>query len=210
MIRAAALVLLTTPFAVAEPMPPVSGRIERPDAPGTCGAVLLDPDLLLTAAHCVPPDLAGMTLRSGGGAEVRALGTIHPHPANGLSGSFYGRFGFDLAVARLIAPIETLAPLNIGPPATVGEILTMETWRRGEAAPGRTACPVLRLENGLLVLDCAVSNGHSGAPVLRFGSDGAELVATIVATLTLEGRSVALAIDIGRHIETLRDLSDEE
>lgn len=207
MVRAFLILFGTATLALADPDSAISGRIEHSDSLGTCGAVRLDTDLILTAAHCASPDRSGTSFRAGDDTATRLLDRVHRHPAHGLGSSAFDRFRFDIAVATLVAPMDSSAPVPVGAPATAGEVLTLETWRRGEASPSRTACPVIGLDDGLVTLDCAVTGGHSGAPVLRLGSGSAELVAVVVATLSVGDRPAALAVGVDRHLDTLRALA---
>ncbi|MCA9593537.1 MAG: S1 family peptidase [Myxococcales bacterium] len=72
----------------------------------TCSGSLVAPNVVLTAAHCVEPELFAF-VESGAYREVR-LGTAHPDfdPATGEH---------DIAVLLLSEPVSEVAPVSVGP-----------------------------------------------------------------------------------------------
>ena len=186
----------------------ISGRLEMAGG-GTCGATFVAPSVVATAAHCLPGDGAAFRFRMPRAAALEVRETLR-HPAFALTRNPRQRTRFDVALVRLEGgrseePGGPFVPL--GPPARVGEVLTLETWRRDEGSfPRRRACTVMERGAEQVVLDCAVAAGHSGAPVLREGSDGAELVAIVTSRLNVAGQGAALATDARVRVKVLLDL----
>lgn len=203
-MRALFLTLLLATPAQAEP---VSARIESAETPGTCGAAALAPGRIVTAAHCLRPGAGTYSLRAPGAAPV-PLAAITRHPLYGLIPPSPARFRYDLALAE--APDAAPPALPVGAPPAAGETLAVETWRRGEPAPARRDCPVLRADAGGAVLGCAVAAGHSGAPVLRMTAAGPELVAVVVARLEEGGGPAALAVPLAPRLDALREAAGAE
>ncbi|MEI4470735.1 trypsin-like serine peptidase [Frigidibacter sp. MR17.24] len=182
------------------------GRIAYVDAPAPggaiCSGVLVAPDLVLTALHCVLPATGAPqpgTIRFAVGwrdgraaAILRGAEVIPPRERwNAIT---------DLALLRLAAPVPaTLAiPLPIAAPARPGETLSLVGWRRDapEAPVRDDACRVETVVPRMAGLGCEVVSGNSGAPMMTRGPAGWEIRAITVATSrTPEGRARALASD---------------
>ncbi len=98
-----------------------------------CGAVLIEPDLVLTAAHCVK-DRAFENLRftfdtrrSGRATEIRSA-RIHPRYADTFDPTM------NLAVLTLASPIEDHAPAKTGDdPSGPLSMMTSEYASRGDS-----------------------------------------------------------------------------
>ena len=196
------LIACLLPSVALSEAPDGAGRFEGPRGPnaGTCSAVLIAEDLILTAAHC------GGGARPGGSFGFRAGGQQSDaipvvasvvHPLYDLEGQGVRRFRFDLAVLRLegTAPAR---PIETGPPAEVGERLHIATWKAGDGEGSRLRpCRVIPGRPGLVTLACAVEGGESGGAVLRSREDAWELV----AILTSRGRQGDLPIAQATNVE---------
>ncbi len=206
-MRALCLALLlaaTAPGPVrAEGPPPMAGAglLER-DGRTDCSAVLVAPDLVATAGHCV----AGKTLAAEGGADrirfhtggypghpslARTATRILRHPLDLTARATGGRIlTADLALLELDTPVPPgiALPLAWGEPAQVGERLLVASYPggRGERARERL-CEVTEADGSLARLACRVVPGESGAPVVRLTPEGPEIAAMVVA-MSKEGR----------------------
>lgn len=211
-IRAFALFLCLTAPAYASQIGAV-GRVESTVNDGGCSGILVAPDLVVSAAHCIAPQNKDFAFRPGDGQINRvrhALVEVFQHPMYQLmKDRALWRLRFDVAIARLEAPVPAAraTPIPPGPEAQVGETLYVVSWRRdGSTKPRQRACQVIEGASGLVTLACAVQSGESGAPVLRKTDDGLELVAIISSRARLLDQPIAQASDVALRLPPLLDL----
>ena len=184
--RQSLLLLLCGGAALAEDIPSAVGRISYGDtpAPGAaiCTGVLVAPDLVLTAGHCV------RTMADDPAVIRFDAGWIDGRPAGRGQGAkvlLEGSDGpaEDVALVVLEAPFsaEVASPLPLASPAT-GEF-TLHAFRRDvpdhPAEP--STCNQITALPGLLGLDCPAVSGNSGAPLLQRVEGGWQVVAVMVA-----------------------------
>ena len=184
--RLSFLLLICGGAVLAEDIPSAIGRISYGDSPAPgaaiCTGVLVAPNLVLTAGHCVramADDPAvirfdagwidGRPAGRGQGAEVL------------LAGSVGSAEDLALVVLEGAFPAEVARPLPLASPAT--REFTLHAFRRD--APGHPAepstCHQLAVFPGLLGLDCRAVSGNSGAPLLQRAKGGWQVVAIMVA-----------------------------
>ena len=180
------MLLLCGSAAGAEDIPSAVGRITYGDvlSPGAaiCTGVLVAPDLVLTAGHCVRgaiDDPASIRFDAGWAGEGfagdgRGVEVI-------LSGS--EELAEDVALVVLDRPLppEVAEPLSIAAP--LAQIFTLHAFRRD--APDHPSQPLTCGQRaaapGLLGLDCPAVSGNSGAPLLQRDEAGWHVVAVMVA-----------------------------
>lgn len=209
--------------ASADPIA-AAGRIERTDGSVVCSAVLVTPDIIVSAAHCLPnnPDAeargeaqgdgvsnGGLLFRPGVPGAARRYRLVRTvwHPLY-LGGRSPWRLRFDMAAARLDAPVppEIAVPLQQGEEARPGERLFVVSWRDPDGTqPRQRACPVVSGRGGLVVLGCEVKGGESGAPVLRRGERGLELVAILSSRSQIARQPVGQGSNVWLRLRPLLD-----
>ena len=138
-----------------------------------CSATLVAPDMILTAAHCVPmePRLRD-TMRFVAGWDrgdyvaARAIAEVMYHPS--YTGPTVTNIPHDVALLRLDAPISEVAPLPLTPLAPRSIAMAGYMSDRPHIASVFGPCPATPVHGPkLLRIDCPTTHGFSGAPVLR-------------------------------------------
>jgi hypothetical protein len=192
--RLALPLVLSAASAVAEEGPAAIGRISYgPLSPlrgaAICTGVLVAPDLVLTAGHCVRGAVdAPETIRfdagwSAGRPSGQRVGSA-VHLAQGSDDPEGAGLETDVALVVLdrALPTDGFPPLEIADPD--GGPFTMVAFDR--SAPGQprpvVLCRPLAKPPRLLALDCPVVSGNSGAPLLRPDGDGWQVVGVMVAS----------------------------
>ncbi len=197
------------PVAVTEA--PWSSLVRvQSEAGGRCTGVLIAPDRVLTAAHCLVARLTGRLVQPG---RVHVLAgydrgqfTAHATAATLRTAPDFrpetrGPLGADWAVLRLATPLPgPVLPLAALLPAA-GTAAMLGGWQqdRAHALLADTACQiqaVLRDAAGRLLLrhGCAATRGVSGGPLLLRQGDGWAVAG--VAVSATEGAQGGLAVAV--------------
>lgn len=169
------------------------GQISYGGATGEaiCTGILVAPDLVLTAGHCVAIDSVPMQasiIQFAAGWRDGASLALRHGKAVILAQPDIGQpppLAQDVALLVLDAPIggEVTAPLPLSPQVQSMQNYSVIGYRRDapEVAMLNNTCPLLATKPGVLRLGCPVVSGNSGAPLLVWQQNSWYVAAVIVA-----------------------------
>ncbi len=173
-----------------------------------CTGAMVEPDLVVTAAHCLYDTRTGKRLKpekikfeaglkSGKASATRHVVSATQHPQYRHNRKGQAQMGYDLALLKLNKPIHMEQTLQISSASRPekGDMLGVVSYTIGHKNDPRFAypCQVLARKGETLVMSCQVNFGASGAPVLAM-QNGREpfLVSVISAKAAMGGRKVSV------------------
>lgn len=195
------------------------GRLNFGDR-GFCTGALIEPNLVLTAAHCLFDKETGTRMdagkiqflagwRNGRAAAYRGVRRAVIHPDYVFGGvDRLDRVAFDLALLELDQPIRlpSITPFETAVGLQKGDKVEVVSYAmdRSEAPSLQEVCFVLGNQPGVVVLTCSVDFGSSGAPIFVI-VDGVPRVASVVsAKAEVEGKKVALGTELAEPLARVR------
>jgi V8-like Glu-specific endopeptidase len=183
-----------------------------------CTATLIRAQVIVTAAHCLfhPRTGARVPLAelrfvaglrrgevAGFGRPVRAVS----HPDFAFGAPELEGIRADLALLELDRPVPEAdaAPFAVGEPG--GDALSIVAYRRDRAQVPSIEDPCVPVVTfaGIMALDCAITYGVSGAPVLALADGAPRVVAVVSAMGRAQGDSpdVALTVLLAPQLDAL-------
>jgi protease YdgD len=195
------------------------GRLDI-EGKGFCTGALIAPDLVLTAAHCMYDKVGGAAidpsriqflagLRGGRPEASRSVrnAIVHPSYAH-TSAKTADLVRFDVALLQLSRPIRSsrVQPFEVSTSLRSGGEIGVVSYaqNRADAPSLQEICNVLGQQDGVLIMDCDVDFGASGAPIFRTENGVPRLVSVVSAMAEIDGEKVALGMDLAEPIAILR------
>ncbi|MEI4196132.1 trypsin-like serine peptidase [Roseovarius sp. E0-M6] len=195
------------------------GRLDL-DGLGFCTGVMIAPDQVLTAAHCLFDRKTGTRIdpakieflagwRNGRAQAYRWVrrAVIHPEYDFERAGTTE-RVRNDVALLELHHPIRNgrVEPFQTDRRPRQGQHIGVVSYAKGrsEAPSLQETCDVITRHQGVLVMSCDVDFGASGAPVFSFEGGVPRVVSVVSAMAQVDGQKVSLGTQLEAPLAALR------
>ena len=185
-----------------------------------CTGFLVEPNLALTAAHCLfskksnkilPPE--ELTFRSAQNDrapanERRIIRTVLPTRYEYVARDFINQLRNDVALLKLQpdSRIVNWTPLPIASEGLKGEPIGLIAISdsKAQTAEIQEFCDLKSHAGGLLILLCDVRSGFSGAPLVSFRHQQTFIIALVTGKAVLNGENVAIGAALHETLNVLK------